>query len=140
VFFGLTAETTGADLVHAVLEGVALAFADGMDALLESGGEIGDISVTGGAARLPYWGRILASAINHPLTYREGGEIGAASGAARLGRLASTGENPDKVCVAPPITRIVEPEAAFKEQIARRRPLFINLYRNLKTSFREFAR
>ena len=34
VFFGLTAETTGADLAHAVLEGVALAFADGLDALL----------------------------------------------------------------------------------------------------------
>ena len=140
VFFGLTSETTGADLVHAVLEGVALAFADGMDALLESGGEIGDISVTGGGARLPYWGRILASAIDHPLTYREGGEVGAASGAARLGRLASTGENPDKVCVAPPVTRIVEPEAAFKDQMTRRRPLFVSLYQNLKRSFREFAR
>jgi xylulokinase len=140
VFFGLTPETTGADLVHAVLEGVALAFADGMDALLESGGEIGDISVTGGGARLPYWGRILASAIDHPLTYREGGEVGAASGAARLGRLALTGENPDKVCVAPPVTRVVEPEAGFKEKMSRRRPLFVSLYQNLKRTFREFAR
>ncbi|MDE2133188.1 MAG: xylulokinase [Alphaproteobacteria bacterium] len=140
VFFGLTSETTGADLVHAVLEGVALAFADGMDALLESGGKIGDISVTGGGSRLPYWGRILASAIGHPLTYREGAEVGAAFGAARLGRLASTGESPDTVCVAPPATRVVEPEAGFKEQMARRRPLFVSLYKNLQKTFREFAR
>jgi xylulokinase len=140
VFFGLTAETTGADLAHSVLEGVALAFADGMDALLESGGEIGDISVTGGGARLPYWGRILASAIDHPLSYREGAEVGAAFGAARLGRLALTGENPDKVCVAPPLARVVEPEVGLKEQMARRRPLFVSLYQNLKRSFREFAR
>ncbi|MDE2267210.1 MAG: xylulokinase [Alphaproteobacteria bacterium] len=140
VFFGLTAETTGADLAHAVLEGVALAFADGLDALLESGGTIGDISVTGGGARLPYWGRILASALNLPLTYREGGEVGAAFGAARLGRLADTGEDPDTVCVAPKVTRIVQPDTALREQMTRRRPLFVRLYQNLKGSFREFAR
>ncbi|MBU6298599.1 MAG: xylulokinase [Alphaproteobacteria bacterium] len=140
VFFGLTAETTGADLAHAVLEGVALAFADGLDALLESGGTIGDISVTGGGARLPYWGRILASALNLPLTYREGGEVGAAFGAARLGRLAATGEDSDKVCIAPKVTRVVQPEAGLREQMALRRPLFARLYQNLKGSFREFAR
>jgi xylulokinase len=30
VFFGMTPETSAADLVHAVLEGVALAFVDGL--------------------------------------------------------------------------------------------------------------
>ena len=140
VFFGMTAETTGADLVHAVLEGVALAFADGLDALKESGGEIGNINVTGGGARLSYWGRILASALDIPLTYREGGEVGAATGAARLGRLALTGEAPEMVCVAPPVARVVEPDAIFREQMARRRTLFVSLYQDLKKSFREFAR
>jgi xylulokinase len=139
-FFGLSAETTAADLAYAVLEGVAFAFADGKDALLESGGKLGDVSVTGGGARLPYWGSILASALDHPLTYREGGEVGAASGAARLGRLALTGEDPDKVCTAPPVTRIVGPDAALKQRMAARRPLFIGLYQNLRKSFREFAR
>ncbi len=140
VFFGLTAETTPGDLAHAVLEGVALAFADGLDVLRESGGEITDVTVTGGGARLSYWGRILASALNLPLTYRESAEVGAAFGAARLGRLALTGENPDKVCFAPKVTRIVEPEACLKEQLAHRRLLFTSLYQNLKGSFREFAR
>jgi xylulokinase len=140
VFFGLTAETTGADLAYSVLEGVAFAFADGKDALLESGGSLGDVSVTGGGARLPYWGPILASALDHPLTYREGGEVGAASGAARLGRLAHTGEEPGKVCTAPPVVRIVEPDNVLKQRMAERRPLFVSLYQSLRKSFREFSR
>ena len=140
VFFGLTSETTPADLAYAVLEGVAFAFADGLDVLKEAGSEIGDISVVGGGARLPYWGRILASALDAPLTYREGGEVGGAFGAARLGRLALTGENPDTVCLAPKVARIVEPEADLKAQMAPRRLVFTSLYRNLKGTFREFAR
>ncbi len=66
VFFGLTHETSPADLVVAVLEGVALAFADGQDVLVESGGHIDEISMTGGGARLPYWGQLLAAALNRP--------------------------------------------------------------------------
>lgn len=70
VFFGMSADTTDADLVVAVLEGVAFAFADGMEVLLEGGGAVGDISVTGGGARSTYWGELLAAALNMSLTYR----------------------------------------------------------------------
>jgi xylulokinase len=139
-FFGLSAETVPADLAYAVLEGVAFAFADGIDVLKEAGSKIGDVTVVGGAARLPYWGPMLASALDVPLTYREGGEVGGAFGAARLGRLAATGEDPVKVCTAPKVSRVVEPVTALKEQMAPRRSLFVNLYRNLKTSFREFGK
>jgi xylulokinase len=140
VFFGLNAETASADLAYAVLEGVAYAFADGIDVLKEAGSVIGDVTVVGGAARLPYWGPMLASALGVPLTYREGGEVGGAFGAARLGRLASTGEDPVKVCTAPKVSRVVEPVPALKDQMAPRRSLFVSLYKNLKTSFREFGK
>ena len=53
VFFGITADTQAADPTGAVLEGVALAFADGLDVLVEKGGWVDEISVTGGGARLP---------------------------------------------------------------------------------------
>jgi xylulokinase len=139
VFFGLTARTERADLTLAALEGVALAFADGMDVLLENGGVIGEISVTGGGARLPYWGSLLAAALNRPLTYRAGGDIGAAIGAARLARLAFTGESPQAICVAPAVAQVIQPDTALAELLAARRPIFIRLYRQLKDLFVESA-
>ena len=139
VFFGISADTSAADLTGAVLEGVALAFADGMDVLLEKGGSIADISVTGGGARLPYWGELLAAALNRPLSYRRGGEVGAALGAARLARIALSGERPEEVCVAPPIERVVQPGAALSALLASRRRIFVRLYQDLKNTFAEFS-
>jgi len=140
VFFGMSSETTGIDLAVAVLEGVAFAFADGLDVLLESGGEIGDISVTGGGARSSYWGQLIAAALNRPLTYRRGAEVGAAFGAARLARLALTGESPESSCTAPPVRNIVEPDNALYQLLAQRRPIFTQLYRDLKNTFVEFSK
>ena len=139
VFFGITADTTGADLTLAVLEGVALAFADGLDVLTEKGGAIGETSVTGGGARLPYWGELLAAALNRPLTYRQGSEVGAALGAARLARLAHSGERAEDVCVPPPVERVVQPDAALASLLATRRRIFVRLYQDLKDTFVEYS-
>ena len=139
VFFGLSSDSSTGDLGHATLEGVAFAFADGLDVLLESGGTIEEISMTGGGARFPYWGTVLASVLNRSVTYRRGGEVGGAFGAARLGRLALTGESPDKLCVAPPLVNVVEPDRKLVEVFAARRPIFAHLYRDLESSFKEFA-
>jgi len=139
VFFGLTHETGPPDLVAAVLEGVALAFADGQDVLLESGGVIDEISMTGGGARLGYWGQLLAAALNQPLTYRAGSEIGAALGAARLGRIATTGEPAATVCRLPPIVRVIAPDPQLAALLAQRRGHFQQLYRDLRNLFQESA-
>jgi xylulokinase len=139
VFFGISADTSAADLTEAVLEGVALAFADGLDVLLEKGGTVGEISVTGGGARLPYWGELLAAALDRPLTYRLGSEVGAALGAARLARLALDGERPQDVCVAPPVERVVQPDAQLASLLAIRRRTFVRLYQDLKNTFVEYS-
>jgi xylulokinase len=138
VFFGINADTSAADLTLAVLEGVALGFADGLDVLTEKGGVIGDICVTGGGARLPYWGQLLAAALNRPLTYRVGGEVGAALGAARLARLA-LGEPAEEVCIAPAVERMVAPDPSLASLLAARRPTFVRLYRDLKKTFVEYS-
>src|SRR5450631_3640354 len=137
VFFGISADTSAADLTGAVLEGVALAFADGLDVLLEKGGAVGEISVTGGGARLPYWGQLLAAALDRPLSYRRGSEVGAALGAARLARLAVGGERVEQVCVAPPIERVVQPDVALSTLLAIRRRIFVRLYQDLRNTFVE---
>jgi xylulokinase len=139
VFFGLTHESTPQDLVGAVLEGVALAFADGLDVLLESGGHIDEISMTGGGARLAYWGALLAAVLNRPLTYRTGSEIGAALGAARLARMAASGESPAAVSRLPPVVRIVPPDPPLAAMLAQRRGHFVRLYRDLRHTFQESA-
>ena len=139
VFFGIRADTTAADLTGAVLEGVALAFADGLSVLLEKGGSVGEISVTGGGSRLPYWGQLLAAALNRPLTYRLGSEVGAALGAARLARLALGRERAEDVCTAPPLERVVQPDDALASLLALRRRTFVRLYEDLKSTFVEYS-
>ena len=139
VFFGIRADTTAADLAGAVLEGVAFAFADGLDVLTEKGGQVGEISVTGGGARLPYWGEVIAAALGRPLIYRSGGEVGGALGAARLARLALGGEREEDVCVAPPIERVVEPDPALGSLLASRRRTFVRLYQDLREVFAEYS-
>lgn len=128
VFHGLSHESDRATLTRAVLEGVAFAFADGQQALLEGGTEIHEVSVIGGGARSPLWGRILASALERPLVYRRGGAIGPAQGAARLARIGVSGEAPTDVCVPPPALGHVEPVAAlrdrYREDIQRFRALY----------------
>ncbi len=139
VFFGIRADTGAADLAVAVLEGVAFAFADGLDVLTEKGGQVGQISMTGGGARLPYWGEVIAAALNRSLTYRSGGEVGGALGAARLARLALGAEREENVCIAPPIERVVQPDPALASLLAGRRRTYVRLYQDLKNTFAESA-
>ncbi len=139
VFFGITPDTDAAELTAAVLEGVALAFADGLDVLLEKGGLVGEISVTGGGARLPYWGELLAAALDRPMTYRTGSEVGAALGAARLARLAQSSERAEDICVPPPVERVVQPDPALSALLATRRRTFMRLYQDLKNTFVEYS-
>ena len=135
VFFGLTHDADRAALARAVLEGIAFAFADGQDALLESGAEIDAISVVGGRARGRYWGCILASVLGRSLHYHVGSEIGPAFGAARLARLAVTGEDPSVVCAPPPVSHVVDPEPGLVDACGSRRPVFRRLYEALKPEF-----
>ena len=136
VFFGLDLATRRGDLGWAVLEGVAFAFADGYEALTEAGSEIDEVSVIGGGARSALWSRILAAALRRPLTYHAGAEVGPALGAARLARLAATGERPDEVCTRPDIERVAGPEDALADRLAPRLERWRALYQVLRPEMR----
>jgi xylulokinase len=136
VLVGLTHDTDRADLGRAVLEGVAFAFADGQDALEEAGTRIGEVSVIGGGARSALWGEILASVLRRPLTYRAGGEVGPAQGAARLARLCVTDEAPADVCTPPPIESVFEPDVKLADHYSERLAAYRQLYANLKGGIR----
>lgn len=137
VLFGLTHESDAAAIGQAVLEGVAFALRDGLDALLASGSAIGEITVIGGGARSSYWGNVLSAVLARPLTYRDGGTVGPAFGAARLARLGVERSAVEDVCVRPAILHVAEPDDRLAAHYARLQPRFRNLYQSLKSSFSE---
>jgi xylulokinase len=137
VLFGLTQETAAANIAQAVLEGVAFAFCDGMDALLASGAKIESISVIGGGARSLYWGKILSSVLRRPLTYRDSGAVGPAYGAARLARMGKEKASIEDVCTPPPILHVAEPDERLSDLYLESLRRYRALYQSLKSLFSE---
>ncbi|MBR9728986.1 xylulokinase [Shewanella intestini] len=135
VFFGLDHNTDAATLGRAVLEGVAFAFADGQQALLDAGTVIDQVSVIGGGAKSPLWGKILASVLNRPLDYCEGGEVGPAYGAARLARIGVNKLHPNAVCIAGTHKFSIEVDTQMHRYYQQQYKKFTALYQALKSQF-----
>lgn len=127
VFAGIGAGTTRADLTRAVLEGVAHAVRDNRDSLAAAGTVVREIDLVGGGSRSRLWAQILADMLEIPVHRVEEGTVGAAFGAARLGRLAATGEAPATVCARARRLESFIPDpgraASFTESHARWRRL-----------------
>ena len=128
VFFGLTHDHTRAHLARAVLEGVAFAFLDGQQALLDGGARIDSVTLVGGGSRSAPWAQVLADTLGRTLDRRSGADVGAALGAARLARLARSGESVASVCTAPPVIDSFAPDPVCHAVLAERHQLFQRLY------------
>ena len=63
-FIGMTMDTTRADLVQAVLEGVAFAIRDSVEVARSLGVVISNSKICGGGAKSPLWKRIMANVLN----------------------------------------------------------------------------
>ncbi|MFB2532167.1 xylulokinase [Paracoccus sp. p3-h83] len=127
-FTGISARSDRAALTQALLEGVAFALADNLDALRAAGSDPRALLALGGGARSDYWLKAIATALDLPVLLPRSGDFGAAFGAARLGLMAATGADATEVCTAPPIAREIAPEAglrkAFEDALARFRGLY----------------
>lgn len=132
-FLGLGNESDPSHAAAAVLEGVAFAHADGLDALREAGTAVKAMSVIGGGARLRHWGAILAAVLGVPLVYHEGGEVGPALGAAKLAQMAVTGVSASEVCTKPPVAQVIEPDTALADRLAPKLARFRAAYPALRT-------
>jgi xylulokinase len=121
-----TADRRG--LTQAVLEGVAFSLRDCLDALTASGTRIESADVIGGGSRSRAWIGIIAAALGIPLHRLADGEQGGAFGAARLARMAVTGEAPEAVCTPPNRAETILPDPdladAYATRIARYRDLY----------------
>jgi xylulokinase len=133
-FLGLSQDTTRAAMTQAVLEGVAFSFRDCLDALRSAGTEITEADVIGGGSRSGTWITILASVLGLTLHRLADGEHGAAFGAARLGRLAATGEDPASLCTPPRRLSAVAPIPALQAAYEARLPFYRALYPAIKSA------
>ena len=137
VFFGMIPDTGAAEIARSVLDGVAMGLRDGLDVIVGAGSAVESFTVVGGGSRSAYWGRLIASALDRPLVYREGGAVGPALGAARLAQIACGEGTVQGSCAPPPMTEVIEPEPALADYFADRQPRFRALYAALKRSFRD---
>lgn len=110
-FIGLGHESGQTALTQAVLEGVAFAIRDNLEALRAAGTQIERATAIGGGSRSQYWLSAIATTLGIPLDIPADGDFGAAFGAARLGMIAASGADPVMVCAPPKIAKTIDPVA-----------------------------
>ncbi len=135
-FVGLSHRTDHAALARAVLEGVAYAFADCLEALKAAGTTVERATAVGGGSRSHTWLTIIANVLNVPIDIPAEGDFGGAFGAARLGLLAAEGGDPIAVCAPPKINELIAPDPAAVETYHARFQRYRALYPAIKEALR----
>ncbi len=138
MFIGLSMDSTRADMVQAVLEGVAFAIRDSFEVARSLGVRIERSKLCGGGAKSPLWRRILANVLDIPLDIPQT-EEGPGYGAAMLAMVAC-GEYADVKACADALVRVtgsVLPEPALAERYERAYRKFRKIYPAAKDLFRE---
>jgi xylulokinase len=136
MFVGLGHESDRRSLTHAVLDGVAFAFRDCLEALKAAGTEVKRATAVGGGSNSKLWLKIIATALDIDIDVPAAGDFGGAFGAARLGLIAATGTDFREVCMPPKMSATVQPEKAA-------RPAYDCAYRRytrLYPAFQEIAK
>lgn len=127
-FAGLSHQTDRTVLTQAVLEGVAFAFRDSLEALREAGTELSRVTAIGGGSRARIWLKAVATALEIPVDLPADGDFGAAFGAARLGLVAAEGADPLAVCTPPETAETIAPDPAlvpaYRDAYRRYRALY----------------
>ncbi len=122
---GIEHATDAAALGRAVMEGVAFAFRDSLDALRATGTPIERLLAVGGGAQSATWLRMIATVLDLPLHVPRDGQFGAALGACRLAMMA---DGASDVAAAPPIEQVIAPDPDLTAAFADGHHRFRNAY------------
>ncbi len=137
-FIGMSMDTSRADLVQAVLEGVAFAVRDSFEVAKSLGLEITHSMLCGGGAKSPLWRTILANILNIrldiPQTEEGPGYGGAMLAMVGCGQYASVQACADALVR---VTDSVEPDPALAARYEARYQVFKKLYPTMKKLFKE---
>jgi xylulokinase len=127
-FTGLAHQSDRKVLTQAVLEGVAFAFRDSLEALKAAGTTLKRVTAIGGGSRSVYWLKSIATTLGIPVDIPADGDFGAAFGAARLGLIAAEKADPFKICTPPKTASTVSPDrklrGAYEDAYRRYRALY----------------
>ncbi len=114
LMMGLGHETDAKTMTHAVLDGVAFAFRDSLEALKDAGTDVKRVMAVGGGTHSELWLKIIATVLGVPVDLPVAGDVGGAFGAARMGLMAATGASYKSVCTTPKIAKTIQPDAKLK--------------------------
>ena len=137
-FIGMTMDTTRADLVQAVLEGVAFAIRDSVEVARTLGITIDTSKICGGGAKSPLWKRIFANVLSAELEVPVS-EQGPGMGGAMLAMVACGAyESVQAACERIVATaEIVKPEPQLTALYEQRYQQFRKIYPAVKNLFPE---
>lgn len=136
VFVGLGHDTGPAQLTHAVLDGVAFAFRDSLEALQTAGTTVERLTAVGGGTASARWLTIIATVLGMPIDLPAAGDVGAAFGAARLGLIAATGASFQATCTPPRTIKTIHPDPALRDAYEAQYRRYRQLYPATKEIYR----
>lgn len=130
-FAGIGHETDQKALTHAVLDGVAFALKDCMEALSAAGTKVSRVTAVGGGSRSTEWLEIIATLLDVIIDVPADGDFGASLGAARLGQAAAEGRT-SGVFAPPPMRMQIEPRHDLQDDYRHAYERWRSLYPALK--------
>jgi len=137
-FIGMTMDTSRADLVQAVLEGVAFAIRDSVEVARSLGITIDKSKICGGGAKSPLWKRIFANVLNCeleiPVSEQGPGMGGAMLAMVACGAYESVKDCCSKLCA---VADVVKPEPELVAKYEARYHQFKKIYPAVQALFPE---
>ncbi|MEM6616410.1 MAG: xylulokinase [Pseudomonadota bacterium] len=130
-FLGLSHATDTEAATRAVLNGVAFAFKDCLDALSATGTRFDTLIAAGGGSASRVWIEAIATALQIRIEVPRVSSVGAAQGAARLGLMAATGAGP-QVAARPEIAETIDPNETLIAAYAEGHERFKDAYKAVK--------
>ena len=139
-FIGLRMDTTRADMVLAVLEGVSFAIRDSFEVAKKIGVSVPRSMICGGGSKSPLWRKMLANVLGIPLDVPQT-EQGPGYGAAILA-MVGAGVYPDVKAACDELVHVaetVEPDPDLTARYQERYEKFSRIYPACKQLFKELV-
>ena len=137
-FIGMTMDTTRADMVQAVLEGVAFAIRDSVEVARSLGITINTSKICGGGAKSALWKRIFANVLNCeleiPVSEQGPGMGGAMLAMVACGEYETVKDCCSKLCHT---ASVIKPEPVLVAKYEARYQQFRKIYPAVKALFPE---